>query len=291
MTNEQKLIHFLKVRKRKQLIFYFTCLTITLFSVILLLILLTHIFHEGWDWVKPEFLTSYPSRFPHKAGIKSSLFGSLWLILMTALFSVPLGIITAFYLEEYAPKNRWFQLLQINISNLAGMPSIVYGLLGLAIFVRFLGFDRSLWSGSFTLSLLVLPVIILASGEAIAAIPDSIRLGAYALGARKWQVIFGQLFPAAIPGIMTGVILALSRAIGESAPLLMVGAVSYAAFVPISPNDPFSALPIQIFNWASRPQTDFHGLAAAAIIVLLIVLFCLNLVAIIIRQRFQRYKK
>jgi len=237
-----------------------------------------------------EFLNRFPSRFPAKAGIKSALFGSLWLISMTAFISVPVGVATAFYLEEYAPKNKLIRFFQINIANLAGMPSIVYGLLGLTIFVRFFNLDRSLWSGSLTLSLLILPVIIIASCEAIRQVPDSIRFGAFALGARRWQVILGQLLPASLPGIMTGVILALSRAIGESAPLIMVGAFSYIAFIPEGPGDPFTALPIQIFNWAGRPQADFHGIAAAGIIVLLGVLFVMNFVAVMIRQKFQRYK-
>jgi phosphate transport system permease protein len=170
------------------------------------------------------------------------------------------------------------------------MPSIVYGLLGLTIFVRFFGLDQSIWSGAMTLSLLVLPVIIIASQEAIRAVPDSIRFAAYSLGARRWQVILGQILPAALPGIMTGVILAISRAMGESAPLIMIGALSYVAFVPEGPSDAFTVLPVQIFNWAGRPQADFHGLAGAGIIVLLIILFAMNFVAVLIRQRFQKYK-
>jgi len=246
--------------------------------------------NEGLSWLNINFLSNFPSRFPHKAGVKSALFGSLWLISMTTLIAVPLGVATALYLEEYAPKKRFIRWIQINISNLAGMPSIVYGLLGLTIFVRFFDLDRSLWAGALTLSLLVLPVIIISSQEAIRAVPDAIRYAAYALGARPWQVIMGQILPAALPGIMTGFILAISRAIGESAPLIMVGALSYVAFVPESPSDPFTALPIQIFNWAGRPQADFHGLAGAGIIVLLIVLFTLNLSAVLIRQRAQKYK-
>jgi len=183
---------------------------------------------------------------------------------------------------------RW---MNINISNLAGMPSIVYGLLGLTIFVRFFDLGRSLWAGALTLSLLVLPVIIISSQETIRAVPNDIREAAYALGARRWQVIAGQILPAALPGMMTGLILALSRAIGESAPMIMVGALAYVAFIPEGPSDPFTVLPIQIFNWAGRPQADFHGLAGAGIIVLLLVLFTMNLSAVLIRQRFQRYKR
>jgi len=277
-------------RKKRETYFLWTCRGVTFLAIFILGVLLFHILKEGLAWLNFEFLNRFPSRFPAKAGIKSALFGSLWLISMTAFISVPVGVATAFYLEEYAPRNRLIRFFQINISNLAGMPSIVYGLLGLAIFVRYFNLDRSLWSGSLTLSLLILPVIIIAAQEAIRAVPDSIRLGAFALGARRWQVILGQLLPASLPGIMTGVILALSRAIGESAPLIMVGAFSYIAFVPEGPGDPFTALPIQIFNWAGRPQADFHGIAAAGIIVLLGVLFIMNFGAVMIRQKFQRYK-
>ena len=278
------------LRKKRATYFLWACRGVTSLSIFILGVLLFHILSEGLAWLNVEFLNRFPSRFPAKAGIKSALFGSLWLISMTAFISVPVGVATAFYLEEYAPKNKLTRFFQINIANLAGMPSIVYGLLGLTIFVRFFNLDRSLWSGSLTLSLLILPVIIIASGEAIRQVPDSIRFGAFALGARRWQVILGQLLPASLPGIMTGVILALSRAIGESAPLIMVGAFSYIAFIPEGPGDPFTALPIQIFNWAGRPQEDFHGIAAAGIIVLLGVLFVMNFVAVMIRQKFQRYK-
>jgi phosphate transport system permease protein len=278
------------LRKKRATYFLWACRGVTFLSIFILGILLYHILSEGLAWLNVEFLNRFPSRFPAKAGIKSALFGSLWLISMTAFISVPVGVATAFYMEEYAPRNKLIRFFQINIANLAGMPSIVYGLLGLTIFVRFFNLDRSLWSGSLTLSLLILPVIIIASGEAIRQVPDSIRFGAFALGARRWQVILGQLLPASLPGIMTGVILALSRAIGESAPLIMVGAFSYIAFIPEGPGDPFTALPIQIFNWAGRPQADFHGIAAAGIIVLLGVLFVMNFVAVMIRQKFQRYK-
>lgn len=280
----------LSSRQKKQKYFIFLCSTVTYSAIVILCILLFHIAKEGFNWLNIDFLSNFPSRFPEKAGIKSALYGSLWLITMTAIISAPLGIATAFYLEEYAPKKRFMRWIQINISNLAGMPSIVYGLLGLAIFVRYFGLEESLWSGALTLSLLVLPVIIISSQEAIRAVPDSIRFAAYSLGARRWQVILGQILPAALPGIMTGLILSLSRAIGESAPLIMIGALSYVAFVPEGPSDAFTALPIQIFNWAGRPQAEFHGLAGAGIIVLLFVLFTMNFGAVLIRQRFQRYK-
>lgn len=277
-------------RKKRETVFLWICRGVTFLAIFILGILLFHILREGAHWLNLDFLNRFPSRFPSKAGIKSALFGSVWIISMTAMISVPLGVATAIYLEEYAPKNRLIRFIQVNISNLAGMPSIVYGLLGLAVFVRFFNLDRSLWAGSLTLSLLILPVIIISSQEAIRAVPDSIRDAAFALGARQWQIILGQLLPAALPGIMTGLILALSRAIGESAPLIMIGALSYVAFVPEGPSDPFTVLPVQIFNWAGRPQADFHGIAAAGIIVLLVVLFIINFFAVMIRQKFQRYK-
>jgi phosphate transport system permease protein len=209
---------------------------------------------------------------------------------LTALFSIPIGVATALYLEEYALKNRCNTWIEINISNLAGVPSIVYGMLGLILFVRGLDFGRSVLAGSLTMSLLILPVIIMVSREAIRAVPQSLRQGALALGATKWQSIWHHVLPAALPGIVTGVILALSRAIGETAPLIMIGALTYVAFVPEGPMDGFTALPIQIFNWASRPQEAFHSLAAAGIIVLMFVLLVMNGAAVWIRQRFQKKK-
>jgi phosphate transport system permease protein len=245
---------------------------------------------EGIEWLDFQFLDSFPSRKPERAGLKSALWGSVWLIGLTAMISVPLSIGSALYLEEYAPQNRWTRIVEINLANLAGMPSILYGLLGLAVFVRYFGLESSLWSGSLTLSLLVLPVVVIAAKGAIRSVPQSIREGAYALGARRWQVVFHHVLPSALPGIMTGVILALSRAMGESAPLIMVGALSYIAFLPEGPSDPFTALPVQIYNWAARPQDDFHGLAAGGIIVLLVLLLTLNAGAVFIRNKLQRYK-
>ena len=277
-------------RKRKEQIFIWLCRGATWLAVAVLLVLLFHVVREGWDWLDLQFLDNFPSRKPERAGIKSALWGSVWLIGMTALIAIPLGIASAIYLEEYAPKNGWIRILEINLANLAAMPSILYGLLGLAIFVRFFDLDRSLWAGSLTLALLVLPVIVIAAKGAIRSVPQSIREGAYALGARRWQVVFFQVLPCALPGIMTGIILALSRAMGETAPLIMVGALSYIAFLPEGPSDPFTALPVQIFNWAARPQEDFHGLAAAGIIVLLALLLTLNAGAVFIREKLQRYK-
>lgn len=280
----------LKGRHLRDKIFRAVSFALTFFVVMILAILIYHVMKEGWQWLDTQFLTSYPSRRPSRAGLKSALYGTIWVISLTGLIAVPLGVATAVFLEEYSPKNTFTQMIQMNIANLAGMPSIVYGLIGLAIFVRFFGLDRSIWSGALTLSLLILPIIIIATQGALRAVPNSIRLAGYALGARKWQVVFGQVLPAALPGIMTGVILSLSRAIGETAPLIMIGALSFVAFVPEGPSDAFTVLPVQIYNWAERPQADFHGIAAAGIIVLLLILFSFNFVAVFIRNHFQRYK-
>lgn len=278
-------------RKRQDLMFKWCCRAVTFLAISVLLILLSHIFSQGFKWLSWDFINSFPSRFAGKAGIKSAVWGSIWVISLTAVFSVPFGVATAFFLEEYSNSNSKFvRLLQINIANLAGMPSIIYGLLGLTLFARGLGLGGSVLTGSFTLSLLILPVIVIASQEAIKAVPNSIRYGAYAMGARKWQVILGQVLPAALPGIMTGVILSLSRAIGETAPLIIIGALSYVAFTPLGPFDDFTVLPVQIYNWAGRPQEEFHEVASAGIIVLLAVLFTMNLIAILIRQKFQKYR-
>ena len=231
---------------------------------------------------------TFPSRFPDRAGIRSAILGSLWLLTLVAAMSFPLGVGAAVYLEEYAPRNRLTNLLQTNIANLAGVPSIVYGLLGLAVFVRFLSLERSLLAGAATLSLLVLPLVIIAAREAIRAVPDSLREAAYALGATRWQAIRHHVLPAALPGILSGTILALSRAGGETAPLLIIGALTFIAFDPVSVMDPFTVLPIQIFNWTADPREEFHALAAGAIVVLLGVLLLMNAAAILIRNRYER---
>jgi phosphate transport system permease protein len=261
---------------------------LTWVGVVLLAIMLFRIARQGLGWVNWHFLTSFPSRFPDRAGIKSALAGTLWLISMTAAFSLPVGIAAAIYLEEFSRRGRLQSFIEVNIANLAGVPSIVYGILGLAIFVRGIGLGRSVLAGALTMSLLILPVIIIASREAIKAVPQSLRQGAMALGATRWQTVRHHVLPQALPGILTGIILALSRAIGETAPLIMIGALSYVAFVPEGPMDDFTALPIQIFNWTSRPQKEFHGLAAAGIIVLLAVLLLMNAAAVIIRHRSQK---
>ena len=255
-------------------------------GIVALVVLLVDITLDGAAWVSWDFITSFPSRFAERAGIRAALLGSLWLLGFTTLFSFPLGVATAIWLEEYAPRRWWTQFIQMNIANLAAVPSIVYGILGLAVFVRALALGGSVLSGALTLTLLILPVIIIAAQEAIRAVPGSIRLGAYALGATRWQTTARQVLPIALPGILTGTILALSRAIGETAPLIMIGALAFVPFAPEGPMDSFTVLPIQIFNWISRPQADFHGLAAAGILVLLVVLLAFNLIAVVLRNRY-----
>lgn len=268
--------------------FRLLCAAVAWAGIVILAVLLFHVTREGIRWLDLQFLTEFPSRFPEQAGIKSALWGTVWLIILTAGISIPVGVAAAIYLEEFSPKNRLSQLIEVNIGNLAGVPSIVYGILGLVLFVRFLALGRSVLAGSLTMTLLILPVIIIAAREALRAVPDSIRQAAFALGATRWQAVRAQVLPVALPGILTGVILALSRAIGETAPLVMIGALTYVAFVPEGPMDAFTALPIQIFNWASRPQEDFHQLAAAGIIVLLVTLLLMNATAVWIRQRAER---
>jgi phosphate transport system permease protein len=273
----------LRRRRTQSAVFRWLCLSLTWLCLVLLAVLLVHATREGLPWLDWQFLTDFPSRFPERAGIKSALMGTLWVIGFTALFSIPFGVAAAIYLEEYAERTRVSSMIEVSIANLAGVPSIVYGILGLALFVRWLALGRSVLAGALTLSLMVLPVIIISSREAMRAVPGSIRRASYALGATKWQTVRHHVLPAALPGILTGTILALSRAIGETAPLIMIGALTYVAFVPQGPMDAFTALPIQIFNWVSRPQEDFHALAAAAIVVLLVM----NAVAVIIRIRTQ----
>jgi len=277
-------------RRRADRLFHFVCLACTLIGVVLLAILLVAVYQQGAKWLTPKFFSNFPSRFPDEAGIKSALYGSVWNIVLTAAFALPIGIGAAIYLEEYPKRGRLSSFIEVNIANLAGVPSIVYGILGLAIFVRTMMLGRSVLAGALTMTLLILPVIIIAAREAIRAVPPSIRMAAYALGATRWQTVWSHVLPSALPGILTGVILSLSRAIGETAPLIMIGAFAYVAFVPSGPMDKFTVLPIQIYNWASRPQEDFKALAAAGIIVLLAVLLSMNAAAVIIRQRFQRFR-
>jgi phosphate transport system permease protein len=243
---------------------------------------------DGAGRLSWQFLTSFPSRRPEEAGILAALVGSVALILLTAAFALPIGVGAAVYLEEYAGKTWWSRVIEVNIANLAGVPSIVYGLLGLELFVRALKLERSLLAGALTMALLVLPIIIIASREALRTVPNSIREASCALGATQWQTIWYQVLPMAFPGILTGSILAFSRAIGEAAPLITIGALTYVAFLPDGLLSPFTALPIQIFNWVSRPQPGFHVNAAAAILVLLAVLLLLNATAVYLRHKYQK---
>lgn len=267
--------------------FAWMCGLATLLGVVALAVLLIDVLVDGLSRVDAAFLTSFASRFPERAGVRAALAGSVWLLVLTAVLAFPVSVAAAVYLEEYAPKGLVTTAIQTNIANLAGVPSIVYGILGLALFVRALGFDRSILSGALTLSLLVMPVIIMASQEAIRAVPQTIREAAYGLGATRWQVVSHQVFPMALPGILTGTILALSRAVGETAPLILVGAVGFVAFTPTGVMDQFTVLPLQIYSWISRPQDEFRELAAAGIIVLLLLLLTMNAAAIILRNRAQ----
>lgn len=244
----------------------------TWFGLAVLGTLLVDVLIDGWPRLGWTFLTSYPSRRPEAAGILAALVGSIWLLALTATFAFPLGVAAAIYLEEYAIRSPLQRLIEINIANLAGVPSIIYGLLGLELFVRILGpvtGGRGVLSGALTMALLVMPVVVIASREALRAVPDSLRQGGYALGATRWQVVWRLVLPSAMPGVMTGTILALARAIGETAPLVTIGALTYIAFLPELSleglRSPFTALPIQIFNWVSRPQKGFQANAAAAI--------------------------
>jgi phosphate transport system permease protein len=260
----------------------------TLIGLVLLAIFIGDILQQGFTRISFEFLTSLPSRFPERAGIFTSMMGTIWVMMLTAIISFPIGVSAGIYLEEYANQGRLSKLLEINVSNLAGVPSIIYGLLGLEIFVRVMNMGSSVLAGSLTLSLLILPIIIVATRESIKAVLQSIKDASFALGATKWQTIYNQVLPASFGGILTGVILALSRAVGEAAPLIVVGALAYVPFAPSSPASEFSVLPIQIFNWISRPQQGFITNAAAAIIILLIITFSLNGLAIYMRNKWQK---
>ncbi len=259
-----------------------------LLTISLLLAILGKLFVDGLTRLNWQFLTSFPSRRPEEAGIFSAWVGTLYVMVLTATIALPLGVGAAIYLEEFASRNWFARLVELNISNLAGIPAIVYGLLGLQVFVRWFRMGESVLAGACTLALMSLPVIIVASREALRAVPNSIREAALALGATKWQTVRDHVLPLALPGIMTGTILALSRAIGEAAPLVTIGALTFVAFLPKSPFDPFTVLPIQAYNWISRPQPEFHHNAAAALIVLLVLLLLMNSLAIYLRNRYQQ---
>ncbi len=279
----------LKDRVQGQL-FRFALLFSLAIGILSLLTLLIQVGVKGGPRFGADILNSFPSGNPDTAGARSAIFGTIWVISIVALVTIPIGIGAAIYLEEYANRERWWnRLIELNIQNLAAVPSIVYGILGLAFLVRgFADLGQTVLAGALTLSLLVMPVVIISAREAIRAVPDSIRQGSLALGATQWQTIRRQILPGAIPGMATGSILALSRAIGEAAPLVLLGALTFITFNPESLNSAFTVLPIQIFNWISRPQEEFKILAAAAILVLLIILLAMNAGAIYLRNRYQR---
>jgi phosphate transport system permease protein len=260
----------------------------TLFGVIMLLIFIGNILAEGLTRIDWSFLTNLPSRRAEKAGILTAWTGTAWILFLTAIIAIPVGVAAGIYLQEYGKKNRLARIIELNIANLAGVPSIIYGLLGLEIFVRVMRLGGSLLAGALTLALLILPILIVATREAIKAVPNSLREASYGMGATKWQTIWYQVLPAASGGILTGIILALSRAVGETAPLIVIGALAYVPFVPNSPMDEFTVLPIQIFNWVSRPQEEFLVNGAAAIIILLAITFVMNGIAVYLRNRWQK---
>ena len=289
MISKTQLETILSRQKWNDRIFRVVAAIGVLIALITLGALLIDALIDGVPRLSWKFLTSFPSRKPAEAGIFSALVGSVYLIILTALIGVPIGVGAAIYLEEYTNQSsRISRIIEVNVANLAGVPSIIYGLLGLGLFVRAMRLDRSLLAGALTLALLVLPIIIISAREAIRSVPPTIREAAYALGASRWQTISDHVLPMAFPGILTGVILAVSRAIGETAPLITIGALTYIAFLPTDVGDPFTALPIQIFNWVSRPQKGFHINAAAGIVVLLAVTLLLNALAIFLRNRYQK---
>ncbi|MEM7158914.1 MAG: phosphate ABC transporter permease PstA [Myxococcota bacterium] len=266
------------------------CLGAAVLPVLLLLALIVDVAQQASGRLSWEFVTSYPSRHAEKAGILPGIAGSLWLITITAGAALPLGVGAALYLEEYAKRGRLANLIEVNLANLAGVPSIIYGLLGLELFVRFMGMGRSLLAGGLAMALLVLPVVIMSSREALRTVPTQLREAGMALGSTRWQVTRQIVLPMAMPGILTGAILAIARAIGEAAPLILLGALTYVDFLPDGVNSPFTVLPIQIFNWVSRPQPGFVIAAAAGIIVLLVTLLFLSGIAIYLRNRFEQQR-
>ncbi len=269
-------------------LFVWVCLLAVFLPLALLAVLIGDLVLDAAGRMSWDFITGYPSRRAERAGILPALVGSIFLISLTALLTLPAGVGAAIYLEEYGKRSRLAGVIEINIANLAGVPSVIYGLLGLGLFVRALGLGRSILAGAATLALLVLPIVIMSSREALRTVPHSLREACFALGATRWQAIRRVVLPMAMPGILTGAILSLSRAIGETAPLIVVGALTYVTFLPDGINAPFTALPIQIFNWVSRPQAEFLVNAAAGIVVLLATMLVLNTIAILLRNRLQK---
>ena len=283
------LAHIRKRRLKSQM-FGALCGAAAFIAVSILLVLIGKLVLDGINRVSWSFLTSMPSQmFPAKAGIKSSLLGSMWIMALTILFVVPLGVGAAIYLEELQMRENWFtKFVRINIANLAGVPSIVFGMLGLTLFVYVFGFGKSILTGALTMAILVLPMVILVSQEALKAVPKSFREASLAMGTTKWQTVRRVVLPNALPGILTGIILAAARAIGETAPLIVVGAVGLVTFLPDSVDDRYTVLPLQILEWAQHPRAEFKTAAAAAILVLIALLLVLNSAAIIIRARAQK---
>jgi len=276
-------------RKLTGTIFYGLCVMAVGILLIALVMLLLDVLTRGLPWLDWGFLTGVPSRRPENAGVLPALVGSLQVGIIVGVITFPVGVAAAIYMTEYARDSWVNRILQTNISNLAGVPSIIYGILGLAVFVRLLNFGSTILSAGLTLTLLILPVVIIASIEAIRAVPNAQREGAYALGATRWQMVRGSVLPAAAPGIMTGIVLAMARAIGEAAPLILIGAFAFVTFLPNPLTGSYTVLPIQIFDWARRPQDDFAGIAAAAIIVILVLMLVLNALALILRWRLSRH--
>jgi phosphate transport system permease protein len=276
-------------RKLTGTIFYGACLAAIGILLLSLVLLLVQVFSRGLPWLNVDFVTGVPSRRAADAGILPALVGSIEIALIVGFLSFPIGVAAAIYLNEYARDNRINRLLQTNISNLAGVPSIIYGILGLAVFVRLLSLGTTVLAAALTLTLLILPVIIIASIEAFKAVPNAQREGAYALGATRWQMVKRSVLPAAAPGVMTGIILAMARAIGEAAPLLLIGAAGFVTFLPSPLTGNYSVLPVVAYNWAKRPQDDFQGISGAAIIVILLLMLVLNGLALIVRARLSRH--
>ncbi len=263
-------------------------LAASMVGVVVLFALLVDTFLNGYQRISWQFFTSYPSRFADQAGLRSSFIGSIWILSLTIVFVVPIAIATAIWIEEFAPKNRVLEFVKLNLANLAGVPSIIYGVLGLAVFVRFFGWGSSILAGSFTLFLMILPMTVIASQEAIRQVAPSIRQGSLALGATEWQTVWYHVLPGALPGIITGVILALARAAGETAALIMIGAFTFIAFDNTSVWDSFTTMPIQVYNWTVRPQESFRENAAAGILVLMTVVLTFNIAAAALRERFRK---
>jgi phosphate transport system permease protein len=279
------------MRKQADLLFQVVSLATLVIALGALAALVFDLLSDGASRLSWQFLTNIASRNADEAGVYHALMGSIWVIALTGLLALPIGVAAAIYLEEYGTRSRVARFIELNIANLAAVPSIIYGLLGLGLFVRLMGMGQSVLAGAATLALLALPVVILSTREALRTVPSSIREGSYALGATKWQTIWNQVLPMALPGVLTGLILALSRAIGETAPLITIGALTYIPFAPDSVWSKFTVLPIQVFNWVSRPQAEFKTNAAAGILVLLALLLSMNAIAIVVRDRHQRQER